>query len=192
MQTKPTDIIILRGAPGSGKSQTAKSLSQFFPKGVRLEVDTIRQMVVSVDWKNQQEHIKMLEVSAELACNFLKRGFSPVIVVDTFSGDKVFGFMNRIRHFNSNLAIGVFGLFTTDDELERRLALRQNGEFRDVAICKKLNSDVLKIKHETELQIDTTGLLPMQTASKIYESLSARSTTTSRPATTTSVLPARK
>lgn len=173
MQAKHTDIIILRGAPGSGKSQTAKSLSQFFPKGVRLEVDTIRQMVVSVDWKNQYEHIQMLQVSAGLACDFLKCGFSPVIVVDTFSGDKVFGFVDRVRHFDGNLAISVFGLFTTDDELERRLALRQNGEFRDVAICKKLNNDVLKIKHETELQIDTTGLLPMETARKIYECLSS-------------------
>jgi chloramphenicol 3-O-phosphotransferase len=172
MQAKPTDIIILRGAPGSGKSQTAKSLTQFFPKGVRLEVDTIRQMVVSVDWKNQQEHIKMLQVSAGLVCDFLKSGFRPVIVVDTFSGDKVFGFMDRIRHFDSNLAISVFGLFTTGDELERRLALRQNGEFRDVAVCKKLNNDVLKIKHKTELQIDTTGLLPVETARRIYEHLS--------------------
>jgi chloramphenicol 3-O-phosphotransferase len=175
MQPKPADIIILRGAPGSGKSQTAKSLSQFFPKGVRLEVDTIRQMVVSVDWKNQQEHINMLQVSAGLACNFLKRGFSPVIVVDTFSGDKIIGFMNRIRHLDSKLAISVFGLFTTDDELERRLALRQNGEFKDVEICKRLNNDVLKIKHETEFQIDTTGLLPVETAHKIYDSLSGTS-----------------
>lgn len=169
MQAKPADIIILRGAPGSGKSQTAKSLSQFFPKGVRMEVDTIRQMVVSVDWKNQEEHINMLQASAGLACDFLKRGFSPVIVVDTFSGDKVFGFMERIRHFESNITISVFGLFTTGDELERRLALRQSGQFRDVAICKKLNNDILKVKHETELQIDTTGLLPTQTARKIYE-----------------------
>jgi chloramphenicol 3-O-phosphotransferase len=172
MQAKPSNIIILRGAPGSGKSQTAKSLAQFFPQGVRLEVDTIRQMVISVDWKNQQEHVNMLQVSAGLACDFLKRGFSPVIVVDTFSGNKVFGFIDRIRHFDSNLTISVFGLFTTDDELERRLALRQNGEFRDVAICKKLNSDVLKIIHETEFLIDTTGLLPMETAQKIYEHIS--------------------
>jgi uridine kinase len=30
MQEKKTDIIIIRGCPGSGKSQTAKSLSQVF------------------------------------------------------------------------------------------------------------------------------------------------------------------
>jgi len=114
----------------------------------------------------------MLEVSAGLVCDFLKHGFRPVIVVDTFSGDKIYGFMDRIRHFDSNLRISLFGLFTTDDELERRLASRQNGEFRDVVICKKLNHDVLKIKSDTELQIDTTGLLPMETAQRIFEHLS--------------------
>jgi uridine kinase len=41
MQDEKIDIIIIRGCPGSGKSQTAKSLSQYFPEGVRLEVDTI-------------------------------------------------------------------------------------------------------------------------------------------------------
>ena len=173
MQVEPSDIIILRGAPGSGKSQSAKSLSQFFPKGVTMEVDSIRQMVVLVDWKSQLEHINMLQVSAGLVCDFLKCGFSPVIVVDTFSGDKIVRFMDRIRHFDSNLTISIFGLFTTDDELERRLGLRRNGEFKDVAICKKLNHDVLKIKYDTELQVDTTGLLPMQTARKIYEYLSS-------------------
>jgi predicted kinase len=168
MHNSSCDIIILRGAPGSGKSQTAKSLAEFFPKGVRLEVDTIRQMVISVDWKNQQEHIGMLQVSAGLVSDFLKSGFRPVIVVDTFSGDKIIRFMDRLRHFDANLTIHVFGLFATDDELARRLAMRQDGEFKDVAISKKLNSDVLQFKSEAELLIDTTGQMPTQTASGIY------------------------
>lgn len=169
MHTNPCDIIIIRGAPGSGKSQTAKCLAQFFPKGVRLEVDSVRQMVISVDWKNQQEHINMLQVSAGLVCEFLQSDFRPIIVVDTFSGDKVIRFVDRLRHFNGNLIIHIFGLFASDQELERRFALRQNDEFKDVTISKKLNSDVLKIKCDTEFQIDTTGQLPMQTARRVYE-----------------------
>lgn len=171
MPIKIPDIIIFRGAPGSGKSQTAKSLSQFFPKGVRLEVDTIRQMVISVDWKNQQEHINMLQVSTGLVNDFLKLGFKPVIVVDTFSGDKINKYLGTLYQLNKDLSIKIFGLFTTDDELKRRLELRSKGEFRDFAICKKLNDDTLKIKYDSEFQIDTTGLLPVQMAEIIYERL---------------------
>jgi ABC-type dipeptide/oligopeptide/nickel transport system ATPase component len=167
-----TDIIIIRGAPGSGKSQAAKSLSQFFPKGVRIEVDTIRQMVISVDWTNQEEHINMLQVSTGIVIEFLKLNFNPIIVIDTFSGDKINKYLETINHSDSSLVVKLFGLFTTDAELKKRLELRPEGKFKDYSICKKLNDDVLKIKNDIEFQIDTTGLLPMQTALKMYEQLS--------------------
>ncbi len=163
-----TDIIIVRGAPGSGKSQTAKSLSQFFPKGVRLEVDTIRQMVISVDWKNQQEHISMLQVSTKLVFEFLRFGFSPVIVVDTFSGDKINRYLETLYEHSENLSVKIFGLYTTDEELKKRLDLRTDAEFKDFSICKRLNEDVLKWKLDREFQINTTGLSSLETAKKIY------------------------
>ena len=161
MKDENIDIIIIRGCPASGKSQTAKSLSHYFPKGIRLEVDTLRQMVISVDWTNQQEHINLLQVSAGLIIHFLKLGFSPVIVVDTFSGD-------TLKQLDKEFLIKIFGLFTTDAELKRRLDLRKDKEFKDFPICKKLNEDVLKWKHHSEYQIDTTRLSPTQTADKIY------------------------
>ena len=168
------DIIIIRGAPGSGKSQTAKSLTQFFPKGVKLEVDTLRQMVISVDWKNQEEHIHLLRVSTGLVHDFLKLGFSPVIVVDTFSGDKIIKYIESLYQLDKTLSLKLFGLYVTDEELRRRLDLRSEPEFRDFGICKKLNDDLLKIKYNRECQIDTTGLLPMQTAEIIYSQLQLR------------------
>ena len=170
-QRKQTDLIIIRGAPGSGKSQTAKSLSQFFPKGVRLEVDTIRQMVISVDWKNQQEHINMLQVSTGLVHNFLSLGFSPVIVVDTFSGDKINRYVDTINELDSNYTIKVFALFTTDEELKRRLEMRTSEQFKDFPICKKLNDDVQTIRYANEYLTDTTGRLAEETAQTIYQIL---------------------
>jgi broad-specificity NMP kinase len=168
MKDRKTDIIIIRGCPASGKSQTAKSLSHYFPKGIRLEVDTLRHMVISVDWKDQQEHINLLQISTGLVHDFLRLGFSPVIVVDTFSGDKINKYLDTLNQLDKELSIKIFGLFTTDTELKRRLDLRKDEEFKDFPICKKLNEDVLKWKHYSEYQIDTTSLSPTQTADKIY------------------------
>lgn len=172
MQNEKVDIIIIRGAPASGKSQSAKSLSQYFPNGVRLEVDTLRQMVISVDWTNQEEHINLLQVSTGLVQDFLKLNFSPVIVVDTFSGDKINKYLDTLYQLDKDLSIKIFGLFTTDDELKRRLDLRTYPEFKDFPICKRLNDDVLKWKHDNEFQIDTTGLSSTQTAKIIFDKLS--------------------
>lgn len=171
MQNEQVDIIIIRGAPGSGKSVTAKSLAKSFPKGVRIEVDNIRSMVISVDWTNQEEHIKILDLSTKLVNGFIKLGLSPVIVVDTFSGDKVERFINQLRGLDDRLKIQVFGLFTTENELEKRISARKVGEFKDLNICKKLNADVLKFKLEHEIQIDTTGLLAEDTSRIVQEHL---------------------
>lgn len=171
---RKADIIIIRGTPGSGKSQSAKSLAKYYPKGVRMEIDTIRQMVISVDWENQQEHIDMLQASTKIIIEFLQFGYSPVIVIDTFSGDKINQYLDTLHSLNNELSIKLFGLFTTDAELKRRLEIRTINEFKDFAICKKLNDDVLSFKHNTEHQIDTTGLLPQQTAEKIYRQINSQ------------------
>lgn len=173
MQEEKIDIIIVRGSPASGKSQTAKELANYFPNGVRLEVDNLRKMVISVDWKSQQEHINMLQVSTGLALDFLELGFSPVIVVDTFSGNKINKYLDTLNYLNNDLSIKIFGLYTTNDELKRRLELRTNEEFKDFRICQRLNDDVIKIKYDKEFQIDTTGISGRQTAEIIYEQITS-------------------
>ena len=166
-----TDVVIIRGAPGAGKSQAAKALTSFFPRGAKVEADILRKMVISVDWKNQQEHIKLLQVAARLTHDFLNLGFRPVIVVDTFSGDKVNRFVDTLRHLDGSLAIKIVALYVSDEVLRTRLEARPLDEFKDFGICKKLNEDVLKIKHPGEFQIDTTELSPRQTAEEVCRRL---------------------
>jgi hypothetical protein len=174
LMAKEADIVILRGAPASGKSQTAKSLTRFFPKGVKIEVDILRQMVISVNWTNQKEHISLLRMSARLAHDFLKAHFKPVIVVDTFSGDKIQDFLAILDQLDNSLSIRIFGLYVAEDVLKQRLELRSKGDFKDFGISKKLNRDVLKFKHKTERQIATTRLSPTQTAEIIYRETASR------------------
>ena len=171
MQSEQIDIIILRGAPASGKSQSAKSLATFFPKGVRIEVDNLRNMVISPDWKNQSEHINILSLSTKVVAEFLQLGFKPIIVVDTFSGYKINKYLEELRQLNSKLFIKIFGLHVSEDELIKRIESRESWEFRDVNICVRLNDDVLKYKLDSEYQINTTGLLPLDTAKIMYEQI---------------------
>ena len=168
---KTTDIIIIRGAPGSGKSQTAKSLADFFPQGVRMEIDKLRSMVISVDWTNQTEHINVLEISTKLICDFLKIGFKPIIVIDTFSGDKILKFLADLKAINDELNIVVFGLYTSTKELTKRINKRKKSEFKDIGICLKLNEDLLRMKPKNEIQVDTTNRKPQETAQIIINQI---------------------
>lgn len=171
MITPEIDIIIIKGAPTSGKSQTAKDLSKYFPKGVRLEVDNLRSMVISVDWTNQTEHIKILELSSSLITGFFELGFKPIIIIDTFSGDKINSYYEQIKRINGDWTISIFGLYTSEIELLNRLNKRTDDKFRDYSIAKQINEDTLKYKHHKEFQIDTTNLKSSDTAKIIYEKL---------------------
>ena len=170
MGTTP-HIILIRGAPGAGKSQAAKALESFFPGGVKIEVDSLRKFVVSVDWKNQKEHKNMLRISARLACEFHTLGFAPVMIVDTFSGDKVNGFLEALRQMGGDLSVRVFTLHVSENVLKDRLEKRSGEEFKDFTISKKLNADVLKTGPDGESRIDTSLLTPQQTAERMFSLL---------------------
>jgi predicted kinase len=152
------DVIIIRGAPGVGKSTLAKALASHFPKGVRLEVDTLRGMVISVDWTNQQEHKDLLLVAARLTRHFLGLGYRPVIVVDTFSGDKVKPFLDALNEARPGLQVKTFALHASPEVLAQRLSARPEDQFKDFAISKKLNSDVLKIYRPEDTLLDASRL----------------------------------
>ncbi|KAF0176896.1 MAG: hypothetical protein FD161_2840 [Limisphaerales bacterium] len=173
MMVAATDIIIIRGAPGVGKSQAAKCLESFFPDGVKIEVDILRKFVISVDWKNQQEHKNLLSVAARLAREYRTLGFAPVIVVDTFSGDKVNGFLEVLRDMGGDLKIRQFALYVSEEVLKERLGRRSSDEFKDLAISQKLNADVLKGLPDGACRIDTSQLTPKGTAEKMASLLSS-------------------
>lgn len=176
MQTTNADLIIIKGAPASGKSQAAKELAKYFPKGVRIEIDNIRSMVISVDWTNQEEHISILNLSIRLVHDFYCMDFKPIIIIDTFSGDKVNQYIERLRLQKKEWNISIFGLFTTESEIKRRLDARQDDKFKDYSISRKLNEDIIKYRHEQEIQVDTTNLESKETAKIIYEQLTAKNT----------------
>lgn len=167
MSTAPADIIILRGAPGVGKSRSAAALAAHFPSGAKVEVDALRKMVISVRWTDQEEHIKLLGLAAQVTGEFVKLGIRPVIVIDTFSGDKVDGFLAQLMRSHGPLDVRLFAMYANDAVLAQRLAGRPKGQFNDFQIARKLNADVHRVHRPEEVQIDTSALSPEQVAAQI-------------------------
>ncbi len=167
----PPDVIIIRGAPGVGKTELSKALAKYYPQGSRVEVDALRKMVISVNWTDQAEHIKLLGLAARTTADFVEAGFSPVIVVDTFSGDKVAGFRARLEVLRPGISYRIFALHASADVLAGRLAARPEGHFKDLGIALKLNEDVLKFSHEAETRMETSLEPPFALAARLTANL---------------------
>jgi tRNA uridine 5-carbamoylmethylation protein Kti12 len=167
MSAASPDLILLKGAPGIGKSTAAKLLAQHFPSGVRIEVDTLRQMVISVDWTNQAEHRKLLTLSAQLAAGFLRSGFAPVILVDTFSGDKIDGFLTEFHTQCPSKRVCVVVLHASEDVLRERVSNREAGAFRDIGIAMRINHESVRDARPFELVLDTSDSSPADLTGEI-------------------------
>lgn len=174
MTTPSADLILLKGAPGVGKSTAAKLLASHFPSGVRVEVDTLRQMVISVDWTNQAEHQSVLKLSAKLAAGFIHSGQSPVILVDTFSGDKIDGFLATFRQESPESRVFVAVLHASDEVLRQRITDRDGNAFRDFPIAMRINHESIAGAQSFESVIDTTSLVPTGVADAILYAIQTR------------------
>jgi len=154
------DIIVVRGAPGSGKSETARLLAARLHRGARVEIDTLRAMIVPVDWTDQEEHIAVLSLSVGVVSGFLRMGHRPVIVVDTFSGDKLGRFLDELRMTYPDAGTRLFSLSPSRAALRARVEGRPDGGFKDLRACEKLNSDVPQRLVPGEFLIDNSDLTP--------------------------------
>lgn len=162
-----TRLILVKGAPGVGKSSAARHLAQHLPTGALIEVDKLRHMVIDVRWTDQDEHRRVLLIAAKAAASFLHHGFTPVIVVDTFSGDKVDGFLSAFRSEHPEGNVLVAALHATEKVLRDRVLNREEGGFMDLAISTQQNFEALRNARPFEVLIDTSELSPAQVAQRI-------------------------
>lgn len=164
-------LILLKGAPAVGKSTTAKLLASHFPSGVRIEVDTLRQMVISVNWTDQAEHRSILTLSAQLAAGFLRSGLAPVLLIDTFSGDKIDPFLAAFHSECPNRQAFVVVLHASDDVLRERMLNRDSNAFRDIAIATRINHESVLNAKSSDLVLDTSTLSSADVAREIVTAL---------------------
>lgn len=161
------EVLCIRGAPGVGKSSAAHLLAKQ-TGGSLVEVDQLRAMVVRVDWASQAEHVRALEVAADLVASLLRQQFGPVLVVDTFSRGKLRGFLAALTSAGvQDEAVGYASLWADSGELRRRIDGRPTDQFRDADVSLALNEASTRSEAVGEAIIDTTRLTPAETAASM-------------------------
>jgi len=104
---------------------------------------------------------------AQLAAGFLRSGFAPVILIDTFSGDKIDGILDAFRAEHPQRRVCVSVLHASADVLRDRVLNREAGGFRDLAVSIRINGEVVRDARPFEKVIDTSDLSPTEVASAI-------------------------
>lgn len=159
MSQENYDLILVRGAPGVGKSRLTGKLKTCFSKGITIEVDSVRGMINNVEWINSTQHLHALQSTWAVCQSYSDAGYSPVIVIDTFGPSKLKNFVTMIDNSPQKRRYIIISLFCEPESLIKRIKGRKNG-FSEVEPSLILNEEVRKYRHPEEKMIDTTGKTP--------------------------------
>lgn len=148
------DVIVLRGAPGTGKTTAGRFLARSFPHGVTIEVDLVRWMINSATWtEDGPEHRNALDASRELMLAYLRSEYRPVVFIDNMGDQAVTNLVGALKDYRYHL----FALVAREEVLRKRLEMRKGG-FRDVAACLAMSRAITRAYVLGETTIDTSDL----------------------------------
>lgn len=151
------DVLILRGAPGVGKSTLGRGLRRQLDHGSVIEVDDIRGMLASVDWTSRIHHDIALSVALDALLSFVRVEVRPVVLIDTFSRSRLQGVQSRLSE--AELRHHTLSLWLEPELLAARLGERKSG-FCDWEPSRVLNEEARTNRYPNEEFIDTTRITP--------------------------------
>jgi len=162
------DVVLIRGAPGAGKSTLGRRLRAALTAAAVVEVDDLRTMLSQVDWANRRHHDQALAGMFALARGLLGAGVRPVVVIDTLS-------RSRMLHVHTWLEGEGYrhhtvSLWVEPSQLRARLEQRESG-FREWEPSAVLNDEVLATRWPQETLLDAGALGRDELADRVLRCL---------------------
>lgn len=160
------DLIIISGAPGSGKSSVCQLLNEKF-SSAWIDYGRLREFHLDREWKkaNEKEEEMTFENLISIITNYIKRGYKNIIV-DDLQDFRV----SQLQNIFPNSKI--FTLCPEDLEIEKRIKLRNDG-WKNVEDAIKWNQQIRERDFKNEYKIDNTNLSPEGTLKKILKILNS-------------------
>jgi broad-specificity NMP kinase len=151
------DIILIRGAPGIGKSTIGELFRASAPQGAIVDIDDIRRMINNEKFTYHENHdyANAIKAGCALVESFLGLGYTPIVVVDVFS-------MGILESFTAQFGMGTMAsvtLYANDEILFRRMANRASG-YINLEVAKSVNRHIYETRDKTDAWIDTSLLDP--------------------------------
>ncbi|MBU0648418.1 AAA family ATPase [Patescibacteria group bacterium] len=163
------DIIIIHGAPGTGKTSACLELQKQLDYPPYLELDRLRRFHMDPAWLNvssKDEEMGLLNMIS-MTKNYSDNGYHNIIV----SHLKEFQLTRFIEHFtNQNYVI--ISLVVSDDQVLKKRVLTETRDsgFRDYREAIQRNKDIKSRKpYVHEIRLDNTRNSPSQTVKQIME-----------------------
>jgi predicted kinase len=147
-------VVVLRGAPGVGKSTLAERLHRDGTFQAVIEVDAIRPMLMPDPWTDRAVHRRALMSAVDLAASFARSGVQVIALVDALDCRLLEELVVVLGA--SGLAFRLVALHVPPDVLRARIERRPKlGGSLELSLL--LNDDAARGHHDGERRIEVSG-----------------------------------
>lgn len=168
-----TDLLVVAGAPGSGKTTIARLLHAQLG-GAYVDLGHLREFHLDNEWSNAspREESMAFENLLYIIRNYFRHGYRPVIVTDLLDF-RVQEMPVHFRHDNFLIATLVVH---NDAELKRRVLIpERDSGFRDFATSLAWNRGLIERPPvQNEVKIDNTAADPTGAVGRIRALIGGR------------------
>lgn len=151
------DLLLIRGAPGIGKTTIGSLFRRFAHGCVVIDIDDVRRMATDERFLyGENEHYRNAVLVVQgMVESYLVAGYSPVIVIDVFCANILNLFRTRVYSGTSVSAT----LYAQNTVLLGRMSNRIKG-YINLDVATRINRHMLDTKEMTDIWIDTTDIDP--------------------------------
>jgi broad-specificity NMP kinase len=162
------DLIIIRGAPGVGKTTLGELLRTSDSIEAVIDVDEIRHMVhcEKFDYNDNTDYFKSLLVITKFVDFLNEKAMKPIFLIDVFSDVLLDFFLKNIK----TKKFVVITLISTDEVLTNRMTNRGTG-YINIEVACKVNCQIKNSLKTTDIRIDTTTLKPKAVLSSLLKAI---------------------
>jgi ribose 1,5-bisphosphokinase PhnN len=169
MRKPDLDLIVVAGAPGSGKSTLCCELRTRWNVVPMIELSDLRNLHLDALWSNQSEKDRAIAFDhlVYIVHSYAKHKWRPVLVTDLREE-----WLARIDEVFADLSYAIITLFSSDAVIGQRIEGRNNG-FMNVGAALEWNRAVQSRRSlPREHRIDNSGPIA-ETADRVEQILTS-------------------